>query len=150
MKPIEEEIKQATFKNTHQKAMLNIIYTSNWLENKHRVFFKAYGLTLQQFNILRILKGQYPSKICGAEIKSRMLDQNSDVSRLLDRLIVKGLIVKSQCPNDKRSDDVAISEKGLLLLQKINKQLDRIDQTLSLLTKEEANQLSLLLDKCRG
>jgi DNA-binding MarR family transcriptional regulator len=150
MKPIEDEIKQTTFRSLQQKAMLNLIYTSNWLENKHRGFFKEYGLTNQQFNILRILKGQHPAKISGSEIKSRMLDKNSDVSRLLDRMIVKELIVKSQCKNDKRSDDVGISELGLSLLQKIDRAITHFAGSLEQLTDEEAQQLSYLLDRCRS
>jgi DNA-binding MarR family transcriptional regulator len=149
MKTIEEEIKQYKFRSPQQRAMLNLLYTSNWLENKHRDFFKEYGLTNQQFNILRILKGQHPAKISGAEIKSRMLDKNSDVSRLLDRMIIKDLIVKSQCPNDKRSDDVVISELGINLLQKIDKAIDKFVGSLEQLTEEEATQLSYLLDRCR-
>jgi DNA-binding MarR family transcriptional regulator len=130
--------------------MLNLIFTSNWLENKHRDYFKEYGLTNQQFNILRILKGQHPSKISGTEIKSRMLDKNSDVSRLLDRMILKKLVVKSQCPNDKRSADVGISDLGISLLQKIDRTVFNFAGSLEQLTEDEANQLSYLLDRCRS
>jgi DNA-binding MarR family transcriptional regulator len=150
MKTIEEEIKQTKFKSAQQKAMLNLIFTSNWLENKHRDYFKEYGLTNQQFNILRILKGQHPSKISGTEIKSRMLDKNSDVSRLLDRMILKKLVVKSQCPNDKRSADVGISDLGISLLQKIDRTVFNFAGSLEQLTEDEANQLSYLLDRCRS
>src|SRR5687768_7809562 len=86
---IEEEIRQTKFKSPHQKALLNLIFTANWLQNKQQEFFKPFGVTSQQFNILRILKGQHPNVLSGTEIKSRMLDKNSDVSRLLDRLILK-------------------------------------------------------------
>jgi DNA-binding MarR family transcriptional regulator len=150
MKTIEEEIKQTTFRSAQQKAMLNLIFTSIWLENKHRDYFKKYGLTNQQFNILRILKGQHPTKISGTEIKSRMLDKNSDVSRLLDRMILKKLVVKSQCPNDKRSADVGISDLGISLLQKIDRTVFNFASSLEQLTEDEANQLSYLLDRCRG
>jgi DNA-binding MarR family transcriptional regulator len=150
MKTIEEEIKQTKFRSAQQKAMLNLIFTSNWLENKHRDYFKEYGLTNQQFNILRILKGQHPSKISGTEIKSRMLDKNSDVSRLLDRMILKKLVVKSQCPNDKRSADVGISDLGISLLQKIDRTVFNFAGSLKQLTEDEANQLSYLLDRCRS
>jgi DNA-binding MarR family transcriptional regulator len=150
MKTIEEEIKQTTFRSAQQKAMLNLIFTSIWLENKHRDYFKEYGLTNQQFNILRILKGQHPTKISGTEIKSRMLDKNSDVSRLLDRMILKKLVVKSQCPNDKRSADVGISDLGISLLQKIDRTVFNFAGSLEQLTEDEANQLSYLLDRCRS
>jgi DNA-binding MarR family transcriptional regulator len=147
---IEKAIKQTKFRNAYQKAAINLIYTSGWLEGMQKSFFKQYGITNQQFNILRILRGQFPNKISGADIKTRMLDQNSDVSRLLDRLIIKKLIIKGQCPNDKRAADVAISESGLELLKKIDRQIEDLDGLLSNLTKEEASQLSLLLDKSRG
>lgn len=147
---IEKAIKQTQFRNIYQKVAINLIYTSSWLETRQKDFFKSHGITNQQFNILRILRGQFPNKISGADIKFRMLDQNSDVSRLLDRLIAKKLIVKGQCPNDKRAADVAISEKGLELLKNLDRQMNDLDSMLSKLSPEEASQLSDLLDKSRG
>lgn len=147
---IEDEIKQPKFRNAHQKAVINLLYTANWLIDKNNAFFKSYGITNQQFNILRILRGQHPTKISGAEIKNRMIDKNSDVSRLLDRLIVKKLIEKSQCPNDKRAADVIITQSGLDLLAEIDKKMDQTDNDVMNLSAQEAEQLSQLLDKCRG
>ena len=146
---IEEEIKQNTFRNPHQKAGINLLFTYQWLINKQKDFFKPFGITTQQFNILRILKGQYPKNISGADIKARMLDRNSDVSRLLDRMVLKKLVVKSQCPSDKRAADVSISEKGLELLKEIDTKNDSLDNILNSLTTEEATYLSNLLDKSR-
>lgn len=148
--PIEEDIQQTQFRNPHQKAAINLMYTSNWLEGRQKDLFKPYGITNQQFNILRILRGQYPAKISGVEIKSRMIDQNSDVSRLLDRLMIKELVIKSQCPKDKRADDVFITKKGLTLLKALDKHIPALDGLLSKLTAAEATQLSNLLDKSRG
>jgi DNA-binding MarR family transcriptional regulator len=145
---IEEEIQQPKFRNPHQKAVINLIYTANWLQNKHQSFFKAFGITGQQFNILRVLKGQHPKSISATAIKTRLLDQNSDVSRLLDRLAKKNLVFKKTCPNDKRASDVFITEEGLALLREIDKKQKEIDLVLSL-TEEEASQLSDLLDKSR-
>lgn len=147
---IEKAIKQTNFRNAYQKAAINLLYTSSWLVGQQKDFFSKQGITNQQFNILRILRGQFPNKISGADIKTRMLDQNSDVSRLLDRLIIKKLIVKSQCPNDKRAADIIITESGLDLLKKIDAEVENLDRLLSNLTKEEATQLSMLLDKSRG
>ncbi len=147
---IEEEIQQPKFRNVHHKVAVNLLYTAAWLDDRNKNFFKEYGITNQQFNILRILRGQLPNKISGAEIKNRMLDKNSDVSRLLDRLILKKLITKSQCPNDKRAADVLITEAGLDLLKKIDGKMDETDLAVFHLTKIEATQLSDLLDKCRG
>ncbi|MBK5279126.1 MAG: MarR family transcriptional regulator [Bacteroidia bacterium] len=146
---IEEEIKQTVFRNPHQKAGVNLILTYYWLINKHKDFFKPYGITNQQFNILRILKGQYPKSISGADIKERMLDKNSDVSRLIDRLLLKKLVTKSQCPSDRRAADVSINENGLNLLSEIDTKNDSLDNILGSLTAEEASQLSTLLDKSR-
>ena len=148
MKRIEDEIQQPKFKNPHQKAVINLLYTASWLNNKLQVIFKAAGITAQQFNILRVLKGQHPNSISATEIKSRMLDQNSDVSRLLDRLTAKNLITKKTCPNDKRASDVNITPAGMNLLKELDKRQKAIDHVISL-TAEEATQLSDLLDKCR-
>jgi DNA-binding MarR family transcriptional regulator len=147
---IEDEIKQPKFRNAHQKAVINLLYTANWLIDKNNAFFKSYRITNQQFNILRILRGQHPTKISGTEIKNRMIDKNSDVSRLLDRLIVKKLIEKSQCPNDKRAADVIITQSGLDLLAEIDKKMDQTDNDVMNLSPQEAEQLSQLLDKSRG
>ncbi|NOS57441.1 MAG: MarR family transcriptional regulator [Cyclobacteriaceae bacterium] len=147
---IEDEIQQPKFRNVHHKVAVNLLYTAAWLDDRNKNFFKEYGITNQQFNILRILRGQLPNKISGAEIKNRMLDKNSDVSRLLDRLILKKLVTKSQCPNDKRAADVLITEAGLDLLKKIDGKMDETDLAVFHLTKTEATQLSDLLDKCRG
>lgn len=146
---IEDEIKQQKFISSHQKAVINLIFTSNWLINQQQHFFKPFGITGQQFNVLRILKGQYPNSISAKEIKSRMLDQNSDISRLLDRLISKNLIEKKSCPKDKRATDVFITENGLTLLKEISRKQRDIDQVLTL-TDSEAELLSNLLDKGRG
>lgn len=146
---IEEEIKQPKFKSGHQKAVINLLYTASWLQGRQQDFFKPFNITPQQFNILRILKGQYPKSISGTEIKARMLDKNSDVSRLLDRLVAKSLISKQICPNDKRATDVSITEQGLELLRDLDKFQSQIDEVMSL-TEEEALQLSNLLDKSRG
>jgi DNA-binding MarR family transcriptional regulator len=147
---IKEEIKQTRFRNNYQEATINIIYSSGWLANKHKDFFSKFGITAQQFNILSILKGQQPNKISGADIKSRMMDKNSDVSRLLDRLILKELIVKRKCPNDKRAADIEISNNGLELLEAIHANIHELDSMLSKITEQEAKQLSTILDKIRG
>lgn len=146
---IEEEIKQLKFKSTHQKAIINLLFTASWIQTQQQQFFKTFGITNQQFNILRILKGQYPQAISATEIKSRMLDKNSDVSRLLDRLAAKKLILKQTCPKDKRAADVSITQAGLDILVELDKKQKQIDTVLSL-SEKEAEELSNLLDKGRG
>jgi DNA-binding MarR family transcriptional regulator len=145
---IEEEIKQPKFRDTYQKAVINLLYTANWMQSQNQEFFKNYGITAHQFNILRILKGQHPNSISATEIKTRMLDKNSDVSRMLDRLIAKNLILKRTCPKDKRAFDVLITDEGLELLKSMEKFLPQRDRVINL-SEEEAALLSDLLDKCR-
>lgn len=146
---IEEEIKQNRFQGPKQKAIINLIFTTNWLLNQQQDFFKPFGITAQQFNILRILKGQHPNAISAREIRSRMLDKNSDVSRLLDRLIRKALVEKKICPSDKRASDVFITTGGLDLLKQLDERQREMDNFIQL-SDEEATQLSDLLDKTRG
>ncbi|MEQ8927656.1 MAG: MarR family transcriptional regulator [Fulvivirga sp.] len=145
----EEEIKQRKFRSAQQKATLNLLFTSNWLSNKHKDFFKEYGLTPQQYNVLRILRGQFPNSISTSDIKNRMLDKHSDTSRIVDRLTLKGWVTKKECPSDRRLVDVVISKDGLDLLSRMDTATNQLDETLGL-TEDEASQLSKLLDKIRG
>ena len=147
---IEEEIKQTKFKNPHQKAVLNLLFTANWIQNKQRELFEPFGITGQQYNMLRILRGQHPKPIPAVEIKIRMLDKNSDVSRLLDRLIGKKLVNKNQCPYDKRATDISITETGLDLLTKLDSAINNLEARFFSISKEEAKLLSDLLDKARS
>lgn len=147
---IEEEIKQVKFRNDYQRAAVNLIYTTHWLEARQEELFKPFGITTSQFNILRILRGQELNTISGAEIKSRMLERNSDISRLLDRLEKKKMITRRPCANDKRSADILITEAGLRVLHEIDKHIDQSEKINIHLSQEEARQLSHLLDKARG
>ncbi|HZY82116.1 MAG TPA: MarR family transcriptional regulator [Cyclobacteriaceae bacterium] len=147
---IEDEIKQPKFRDAYQRLVVNLLFTSNWLEGRQHDFFKPFGITTQQFNILRILRGQHPNQISGVEIKTRMLDRNSDISRLLDRLLKKELINKSQSENDKRAANVSITQKGLDLLSRIDEKFQEVERNHFNLTEAEATQLSQLLDKARG
>jgi DNA-binding MarR family transcriptional regulator len=150
MASIEDEIKQPKFRDCYQKVAVNLLFTAGWLQGKQQEFFKPYGITTQQFNILRILRGQQPQRISGVEIKGRMLDRNSDISRLLDRLLRKDLIEKHLRPGDKRATDIAITENGLKLLAEIDKELGAKERTMIGLSETEATQLSDLLDRSRG
>lgn len=147
---LEDEIKQTNFRNHRQKVFLNIVYTANWLFNKQQEFFKPYGITGQQFNILRILRGQHPKAISGIEIKSRMLDRNSDVSRLIDRLVSKNLVIKTQSATDKRAADISISSQGLELLKVIDKKMETLDSLINSLSEQDAVKLNELLDRIRN
>lgn len=147
---IEDEIRQARFRNDHQKAIVNLMYTAAWLGARQEEFFKPFGITPSQFNILRILRGQGGKSLTGAEIKERMLERNSDISRLLDRMVRKNFITRSQCPNDKRATNISITKTGLSVLKDIDLAIDQNEKNLFKLNQGEARQLSLLLDKARG
>lgn len=129
--------------------MLNLIYTTNWLTAKQDSLFKDSDVTVQQYNVLRILRGQYPNPCNIKLIKERMLDRMSDASRIVDKLFTKKLLLRTECPNDRRSVDIIITEKGLELL----KSLDYIDElskeNVKSLSDEEINTLNNLLDKLR-
>lgn len=147
---IEDEIKQAKFRNDYHKAVVNLMFTSGWLATRQEELFKPFGITPAQFNILRILRGQGNKSMSGAAIKERMLERNSDISRMLDRLAKKDLIVRSQCPNDKRATDVHIAPAGLKVLKAIDATIDKAEKEIIHLSQKEAKMLSDLLDKARG
>jgi DNA-binding MarR family transcriptional regulator len=147
---IEEAINQKYFRNDWQRATINLLYTHNWVVNQVKTLLKPYGITQQQFNVLRILRGQFPKPVTTSVIRERMLDKMSDASRIVDRLCKKELVERKICPNDKRLVDVVITEKGLKLLKAIDFHTDKLDIAQSNLTEAEAIQLSNLLDKMRG
>jgi DNA-binding MarR family transcriptional regulator len=147
---IGEEIQSDKFEDNYHKAVINITYTFGWLSNSFRCRFEKHNLTQQQFNVLRILRGQYPNPATINMIKERMLDKMSDASRIVDRLIQKGLV--SRCTNnkDRRAVDIQISQSGLEVLSKMDEEFKTRDLLKNNLTEEEAGKLSDLLDKLRG
>ena len=147
---IEEEIRQVKFRSDYQKAVINLTFTASWLSGKQEELFKPFGITGTQYNILRILRGQGGKSLSGAEVKSRMMERNSDISRLLDRMAKKDLISRNQCPNDKRATDIGITKAGLDILKRIDVNIDEAEKRNIRLTSAEARQLSDLLDKARG
>lgn len=147
---LEEEIKQKKFRNEFHKLAVNIIYTYGWLFNKHETIFKKHGITSAQFNVLRILRGQFPNPATINLLKERMLDKMSDASRLVERLLQKGLVNRKICPEDRRRVEVVITEKGLDLLKEIDLHNEEADQIFMKLNNEEAKLLNDLLDKMRG
>ena len=147
---LEEEITQTKFRCEAHKLGVNLVFTYNWLDAFHSRFFKKYGITMQQFNILRILRGQHPGPATIKLLKERMLDKMSDASRIVEKLRVKGLVERNICPNDRRHCDVVISEKGLELLADIDKENATIDSVFSNLSEDEKRSLNGLLDKLRG
>ena len=146
---LEDEIQQKKFKSEEQKLMVNLIYTTNWLNAKYDLYFEHSSITIQQYNVLRILRGQYPQPCNIKLIKDRMLDRMSDASRIVDKLHSKDLIIRKECPNDRRSVDIVITEKGLELLQSLDYIDESSKQLFQSLEYDEINTLNRLLDKLR-
>jgi DNA-binding MarR family transcriptional regulator len=147
---IEQDIHQAKFRNEYQKAAINLMYTYGWLSEKTKEMFASEDITPQQFNILRILRGSHPQPLSTLQIRERMLDKMSDTSRIVDRLMAKGLVKKGTCKKDRRLVDITISDKGKKLLEKFDTREDELDGILNNLNKKEAVILSDLLDKIRN
>lgn len=147
---IDQDILQTKFRNEHQKAIVNLLYTYNWVTERSKELFATEDITPQQFNILRILRGSHPQPLSTLQIRERMLDKMSDTSRIVDRLIAKGLVKKGICKDDRRLVDVMITDKGKRLLERLDIRQDEIDNIIGNLTKKEASTLSELLDKIRA
>lgn len=147
---IAEEIKQEVFKSEYNKAVVNIIYTNSWLQQKHLSVFKSFGLTTPQFNILRILRGQHPKPATVNLLIDRMLDKSSNASRIVDKLEEKELVKRVQCKDDRRAVDVYITKSGLNLLSRLDVVLDELQSSSKSLSEEESKTLNSLLDKIRS
>ncbi|MCP9752964.1 MarR family winged helix-turn-helix transcriptional regulator [Ferruginibacter sp. HRS2-29] len=145
---IENDINQSKFRNDYQKAMINMIYTYNWMNERMKNFFDKEDITPQQFNILRILRGA-GKPISTLQIRQSMLDKMSDTSRIVDRLIIKDLVKKNTCDSDKRLVDVSITGKGRKLLEKMDKSESEMEAILGNLSEADAKALNKLLDKIR-
>ena len=150
MAQLQKEIKTKKFENVFQQALVNVIFTYHWCTKNVKETLVPFDITQQQYNVLRILRGQYPSPATINLIKNRILDKMSDTSRIVDRLIQKGYVDKSVNSYDKRAVDIIISEKGLTLLKKMDKEIDFSSFITPNLTSDEAKQLNILLDKMRG
>lgn len=147
---IGEAIKQEKFDNSVEKAIVNLIYTHNWLRDGFNTILKPYGLLQQHFNVLRILRGKYPDIMCPGEIKEVMLDKGNDITRLLDKLVSMELAERSLCETNRRKMDVRITEKGLSLIKELSDKFDnRSIDIKERLSESDAEQLSSLLDKMR-
>ncbi|MFN8285600.1 MAG: MarR family winged helix-turn-helix transcriptional regulator [Chitinophagales bacterium] len=147
MAKLEELIKQTKFRSEKQKALISIMLVSNLLNNHHENFFKKFGLTLQQYNVLRILRGQFPNPCTVNLIRERMLDRMSDASRIVERLRKAGFVERVQSAKDRRAVDVVITRKGLNSLAQIDKYEEEMQKPVELLAEKDAKQLSELLQK---
>ena len=147
---IESDILQEKFESEHQKAAINILYTSGWLYNLNAVRLKKFGITPEQFNVLRILRGSHPKTMMLADITCRMLDKSSNATRLVEKLRQKNLVRRDICANNRRQVDIAITQQVLALLQKVDDDSNEWVSALKSITRTEAKELNRILDKLRG
>lgn len=148
---LEEVIKTKPIKDPYQRAFLNIIYTGNWLVSKVNQLLKPYDLTEPQYNVLRILRGQHGNAMSLFEIQDRMIQKMSNVSRLIDKLLDKGLVVRKECEINRRKVDILITQKGLDMLVELEPEIDKAFAAVSTnLNKEQAQLLAEMLDTMRS
>jgi DNA-binding MarR family transcriptional regulator len=147
---LEDQIKQEKFQSEHQKAAINILFTGSWLYNLNATFLKQFDVTPEQFNVLRILRGSHPKPMMLADITCRMIDKSSNATRLVEKLRQKGLVKREICKDNRRQVDISITDKGLVLLKKMDEKNVTWNEALRSITKAEAGELNRLLDKLRG
>lgn len=146
---IEEEIKQNKFEDEYQKLMINQMFTGKWVNEIMATHLKPYGLTSQQYNVLRILRGQHPKSTSVNSIMGRMIDKMSNVSRLVDKLKAKEFVIRKVNHDDRRQVDIEITPLGLDVLKEIDGKQDEVKSKFKTLSLKEAKQLNDLLDKLR-
>jgi DNA-binding MarR family transcriptional regulator len=146
---IEQDIKQEKFATEFEKAVINTMYTSSWLYHINLTRLKPHGVTPEQYNVLRILRGSSPRPMMLSDITSRMIDKSSNATRLVEKLRQKGLLKREICDSNRRQVDIVITEKGLNVLKKIDQESEEWLSTLKTITKSEAQELNRILDKWR-
>ena len=147
---LQKEIQTSGFESGYQQAIVNVLHTANWCNDQLRRALLPYNITTQQFNILRILRGQHPNPCTISLLKLRILDKMCDASRIVDRLVQKELVAKTMNQSDKRAADILITAKGLELLGQMDEKVDLSSPVSTNLSTEEVEQLNVLLDKMRG
>ncbi len=146
---ISEDLKQRTFASETSKSVVNIIFTGNWMMQQMHDLLKPFGLTPQQYNVLRILRGQQNNPMTVLAITERMLDKMSNASRLVDKLLDKKLVLRRECPKDRRAVDVIILPAGMTLLAEIDQVQKQWEMTFGEIGEDKMNQLNILLDEFR-
>jgi DNA-binding MarR family transcriptional regulator len=150
MGKIEDAIQQKVFKDPYNKVVVNLLYTNSYLVTSQNAFFKPHGISPEQYNVLRILRGQNGVPTTVSSIQDRMLNKMSNASRLVEKLKLKGFVKREECPNDRRQVDVLITQEGLNLLNLIQAEVEKGTKQFVNLNLDEVNQLNDLLDKMRG
>ncbi|MBP7822123.1 MAG: MarR family transcriptional regulator [Saprospiraceae bacterium] len=147
---LEDELRTRRFRSVKHKALLNVLFSAYWLRNELNTKLKPFKITVEQFNVMRILRGSAPNPLTIKDISSRMIERASNVSRILDKLELKNYILRTQSSFDKRESSIIITAKGEQLLKKLDVIVNIEEERLSNLTDDEALLLNQLLDKIRN
>jgi DNA-binding MarR family transcriptional regulator len=146
---IEQELQMKRFESEEQKAQLNVLFTASWVKSRINQWLKDYNLTHEQFNVLRIIRGQKSKPVCVRDISERMIDRNSNTTRIIDKLEAKNLVRRTQSEEDRREMVIFLTDTGKEVLKKVDVRFRNADFRLTSLTSAEAQLLSALLDKMR-
>lgn len=147
---LEQAIQSSKFKNEVHKATLNILYTAWWLKTIMSNELKEFGLTHEQYNVLRILKGKHPEQICVKDISCRMIEKSSNVPRIIDRLVIKKLVKRADSPFDKRETVISLTQSGITILELTTEKINALMETTVIMKSQDAAQINMLLEKLRG
>jgi DNA-binding MarR family transcriptional regulator len=146
---LEEALQTTNFRDAKHKASLNILYTAWWLKSIMSKELKAFGITLEQYNVMRILKGKYPQTMCVKDIAGRMIEKGTNVPRIIDRLVDKKLVKRGTDVKDKRHTLMQLTASGLDLLDQCIKKMNQVADKVVALSEKDAEQLNKLLEKMR-
>ena len=147
---IEQAIHQKEFSSDMERSIVNILYTGSWLSTIQLGALKTFGISLQQFNVLRILKGQHPEPATVNTLVERMIDKNSNASRIVEKLRSKGFLLRTTCPDDRRRVDVIITDSGINILDQCNEAMVNLQNEYDTLIPKEHTELNRLLNKLRS
>lgn len=147
---LEKELKdKIPFRSQYSKTIVNIVYSANWVEERFNEYLKPEQITWQQFNALRILE-RAKQTMSTKDLKALMVDKNSDASRLIDRLVLKGLVIKKASEQDLRKIVITLSDSGTFLLKRLEARFQEMEAIVGNLSDDESVSLNNLLDKMRG
>ena len=146
---LEQAIQSTKFKSEVQKAGLNILYTAWWLKTVMSKELKEFGLTHEQYNVLRILKGKYPDQMCVRDVACRMIEKSSNVPRIIDRLELKKMVERSTSVIDKRETVITLTKRGIIILEETTDMVNKTLDEMLVISEQDASELNLLLEKIR-
>ena len=134
-----------------KKTVINILFTQNLLVEKFNTILKGHEISIEQFNVLRILRGQNGKAANMCLIQERMIAKTSNTTRIVDKLVSKNLVTREICPHNRRKMEVLITPKGIALLALIDPKIEAFEhQIVNNLSDDEAIQLNYLLEKYRN